>query len=135
MTHPSKRKGNDFERELVGNAKMSGLEAKRAYASNGESLGMHAEVDLVVAGKTIQAKRRKALPAYLQCEHTDAVVFRCDRGETLVLIDWWEYLNLVKGCEANGGAQTNGGLVDHGNHQHAGSSEAPTIQNGHAEQN
>lgn len=103
MTHPAKRKGNDFERELVGNAQLSGLEAKRAYASNGESLGMHAEVDLVVAGKTIQAKRRKALPAYLLCEHTDAVVFRADRGEPMVLLSWWDYLDLLKGCDADGG--------------------------------
>lgn len=99
MTHPSKRKGNGFERELVNHALESGLHAKRAYASNGESLGFHCEVDLVVAGKKIQAKRRKALPAYLvPSDNVDAVVFRPDRGDTLVLLNWFDYLDLIKGA-------------------------------------
>lgn len=99
MTHPSKVKGNNFERELVAQAKRSGLAAKRAYASNGESLGQHAEVDLLVAGKRIQAKRRKSLPAWLSepMENVDAVVFRADRSEAIVVLTWWEYLDLVKG--------------------------------------
>ena len=96
MTHPSKSKGNKFEREIVNLANTSGLQAKRAYASNGESLGFSAEVDLVVAGKKIQAKIRKTLPAYLQIPRDcDAVVFRQDRGETLVLIDFYDYLDLI----------------------------------------
>ena len=98
MTHPSKRKGNAFERELVKQAKDSGLEAQRAYASNGEALGHHAEVDLVVNGKRIQAKRRKALASFLRpSEHVDAVAVRQDHGETLVLLTWWEYLELIAG--------------------------------------
>lgn len=98
MTHPSKRKGNAFERELVKQAQDSGLEAKRAYASNGEALGHHAEVDLVVNGKRIQAKRRKALASFLRpSEHVDAVAVRQDHGETLVLLTWWEYLELIAG--------------------------------------
>jgi Holliday junction resolvase len=97
MTHPSKRKGNGFERELVNQALESGMDAKRAYASNGESLGHHAEVDLVVAGKRIQAKRRKALPAYLiPSDEVDATVFRADHGDTLVLLNWFDYLDLIK---------------------------------------
>lgn len=97
MTHPSKNKGNVFERELVNIATSSGLEAKRAYGSNGESLGCHAEVDVIVAGKKIQAKRRKALPSYLvPTENVDAVVFRADRGDPMVLITYWEYLDLLQ---------------------------------------
>ena len=48
MAHPSKVKGNKFERDVVNKAKEFGLDSKRAYASNGESLGMHAEVDLLI---------------------------------------------------------------------------------------
>lgn len=99
MTHSSKRKGNGFERELVQQAKDSGLPAERAYASNGRALGHAEDVDAVIGGKRVQAKRRKALPAYLQPTDTvDAVAFRQDRGETLVLITWWEWLDLVKGA-------------------------------------
>ena len=98
VTHPSKRKGNGFERELVELAEKSGLPAKRAWGSNGEALGHHAEVDLLIDSKRIQAKRRKALPAYLQPnENVDAVAFRQDRGEPLVLVTLWEYLDLLKG--------------------------------------
>lgn len=98
MTHPSKVKGNAYERELVNQSKESGLESKRAYASNGEALGMHAQVDLLVDGKRIQAKRRKALAAWMRPnENVDAVCVREDRGETLVVITWWEYLDLLKG--------------------------------------
>ena len=97
MTHPSKVKGNAYERELVNQAKLSGIDAKRAYASNGESLGMHAEVDLVVGGKRIQAKRRKSLASFMRPnENVDAVAIREDRGDTLIVISWAEYLELVK---------------------------------------
>lgn len=100
MTHSSKRKGSSYERELVQQAKDSGLSAERAYASNGRALGHAEDVDAVIGGKRVQAKRRKALPAYLRpTETVDAVAFRQDRGETLVLLTWWEWLDLVKGSQ------------------------------------
>lgn len=100
MTSSSKNKGNCFERELVNQAKDSGLESKRAYASDGRSLGHHEEVDLLVGTKRVQAKRRKSIAKYLlPNENVDAVAFRPDRGETVVLITWWEYLDLVKSME------------------------------------
>ena len=100
MTSSSKNKGNCFERELVNQAKDSGLESKRAYDSDGRSLGHHEEVDLLVASKRIQAKRRKSIAKYLlPNENVDAVAFRPDRGETVVLITWWEYLDLVKASQ------------------------------------
>lgn len=106
MTSPSKRKGNTYERELVNQAKDSSLDAKRAYASDGRSLGHHEEVDLLVSGKRIQAKRRKKLLKGLNdliglLENNDAVVFRQDGGESHVLISWWDYLDFLK-WEADG---------------------------------
>ena len=100
MTHSSKIKGNSYERELVNSAKESGLESKRAYASDGRSLGHHEEVDLLVDGKRIQAKRRRSIAKYLlPNENVDAVAFRPDRGETVVLITWWDYLDLLKSAQ------------------------------------
>jgi hypothetical protein len=100
MTHPSKRKGNRFEREIVDLAVASGLESKRAYASNGESLGLHAEVDLVIAGKKIQAKRRAKIAKWLQPnENVDAVVVRQDHGQPLIVMSYFEYLDLIKELE------------------------------------
>lgn len=96
MTHPSKRKGNTFEREIVKQAIASGLTAQRAYASNGRSLGHHEEVDLLVAGKRIQAKRRKAIASWMRPNvNVDAVAVREDNGETMIIMTWWEYLDLL----------------------------------------
>lgn len=97
MTHPSKRKGNNYERELVNFALESGLRSKRAYASNGKSLGLHAEVDLIVEDFLIQAKRRKIgmSAAFTPSEHVDAVVCRGDAGESLVVMRWSDWLDMV----------------------------------------
>ena len=97
MPSPSKQKGNRFEREIVNKAVQSGLTAKRAWGSNGAALGMHEEVDLVIGKEPeikIQAKCRKKLATFLQpTEHVDAVVCKQDRGETLIILrfeDWLE---------------------------------------------
>lgn len=97
MTHPNKAKGNRFERQLVDIATESGMEAKRAWGSNGESLGHSEEVDLVIENLRIQAKIRKKLPAYLQVpDGCDMVAFRQDRGDPLVLMTYYDFLDLVK---------------------------------------
>ncbi len=89
-----KVKGVIFERELVNEAKKRGLIAERAYASNGKSLGETEQVDLVIQGMRIQAKRRKSLAAYLKIPAgADAVVFREDRGDTFVLMRWGDLLD------------------------------------------
>lgn len=107
MTHPSKRKGNGYERELVDQARDSGLEAKRAWGSNGQSLGMHEEVDLLIDGKKIQAKRRKKIADFLRpTEHVDAVAVRQDYSETLIIITYWEYLDLLHGRKDRSGTTT-----------------------------
>lgn len=98
VSHPSKTKGNGFEREIVNAAKAKGLNAERAYASNGRALGQSEEVDCIVEGCRIQAKRRKALPAYLQIpDGCDAVVFRQDRGPSLALITLPALLDKLEG--------------------------------------
>ena len=97
MAHPSKVKGNKFERDVVNKAKEFGLESKRAYASNGESLGMHAEVDLIIEDYKIQAKIRKSIASYLvPNKNVDAQVIREDRGEAYIVLrveDWLEFIS------------------------------------------
>ena len=97
MAHPSKVKGNKFERDVVNKAKEFGLESKRAYASNGESLGMHAEVDLIIEDYKIQAKIRKSIASYLvPNENVDAQVIREDGGEAYIVLrleDWLEFIS------------------------------------------
>jgi Holliday junction resolvase len=96
MSHPSKRKGNSFERELVSLAKQWGFHSKRAYASNGQSLGFHEEVDLIIEEYKVQAKRRKKIANFLKCENTDIVAFREDRGDTYFLMPADVFLTLLK---------------------------------------
>ena len=94
MASPSKAKGNRFEREIVNTVLSSGFKTcKRAWGSNGASLGMHEEVDVLMGEDfKIQAKCRKKLASFLiPTEHVDAVVCKQDRGETLIIMrfdDW-----------------------------------------------
>ena len=102
MAHPSKVKGNKFERDVVNKAKEFGLESKRAYASNGESLGMHAEVDLLIKDYKIQAKIRKNIASYLlPNENVDAQVIREDRGEAYIVLRLEDWLELISSSTNN----------------------------------
>ena len=104
MAHSSKRKGNRFEREIVREAEAKGLEAERAYASNGQSLGEVKACDVLVRGRDddvldalrIQAKRRKSHAQYLHPpDGTDAVVLREDREEALAIVPLGLLLDLL----------------------------------------
>ena len=95
MPSPSKAKGNRFEREIVNKLTSLGITAKRAWGSNGAALGMHEEVDVLMGDDfKIQAKCRKKIASFLvPTEHVDAVVCKQDRGETLIIMrfdDWLE---------------------------------------------
>jgi Holliday junction resolvase len=92
-----KRKGSAFEREVVERAKEGGLNARRAWGSNGKALGLSEEVDILIENEAVQAKVRKKLPAFLAIpEAADSVVFKRDRGEILVLTDLEHYLLLLQ---------------------------------------
>ncbi len=97
MPSPSKAKGNRFEREIVNEAKKAGFTAIRAWGSNGQSLGLHEEVDLTIGKEhkiKIQAKCRKKLASFLlPSVHVDAVVCKQDRGETLIIMRFDDWLN------------------------------------------
>lgn len=97
MTHPSKQKGSSYEREIVNVAQALGVPAKRAYASNGKSLGHAEDVDCLIGGKRIQCKRRAKIAKWLKPSSTvDAVAVREDRGETYIVMTFSEYLNLIQ---------------------------------------
>ncbi len=102
MSHPSKVKGTTFERELVDkiNQRFGAACAKRAWGSNGQAMGEHEEVDILLEFETLkirlQAKRRKKLPQYLKPrDEVDGQVFREDRGDTYVLLKLDRFLDLI----------------------------------------
>lgn len=96
MPSKSKIKGNAYEVELVKEAKAMGLQAKRAWGSDGRSLGLHEGVDLVVEGQTIQAKRRKAIASYIRPDdNVDVQVLRQDYGVSYAVMPYTHYLQLL----------------------------------------
>jgi Holliday junction resolvase len=97
VTHPSKAKGNVFERELVQLFEHAGVVAERAYGSNGKALGEAEGVDVSAGGCRVQAKRRKQLPAWLRMpDGCDCVIFREDRGTAYVMIEAVELAQLIR---------------------------------------
>ena len=106
MSSPSKRKGNSFEREVVNQAKEFGLKAIRAYASNGISLGEAEDVDVKIENLKGQCKRRKRIAQWLKPpESCDIAIVREDRGETYVIIEYRDFLEIaayMKGLRNNG---------------------------------
>lgn len=100
MAHPSKRKGDRFERELVRQAEAAGVPAQRAFMSNGRALGEAKGVDLVLGLQgewRIQAKRRKSIAQYLTPpEGADVVAVREDYGDSLVVLPYEAFLDLLK---------------------------------------
>jgi len=91
-----KRKGSRFERLIVKIAQLRGFASKRAWASDGRSLGMHSEVDVVVDDFKIQAKCRKSLAKYLKpSEHVDWQVIKEDRGKVYVILEFDKLLETL----------------------------------------
>ena len=92
MPHPSKAKGNRYERELRDVFHEAGLRCERAWGSNGCALSTDdgtrctADVDLLIEGRLMaQAKRRRSIAAYLKPpEGAHVAIVREDRGDSLV---------------------------------------------------
>lgn len=92
----SRRKGFNFERECVNRARSLGLEAERSWGSDGRSAGRPREVDMVIGGEVMQAKRVKKLSKrFTPAEHIYAQVFREDRGEALAVARFDDLLELL----------------------------------------
>ena len=101
MPSSNARRSKRHEREIVHAAEDAGIEAERAWNSDGRSLGEHTECDVRLEAPggstwTVQAKRRRAVANYLTCDGTDVVVTRQDRSENLVVLPLDRFLSLLK---------------------------------------
>tara|TARA_R100001594_G_scaffold1545_1_gene6708 strand:+ start:182 stop:541 length:360 start_codon:yes stop_codon:yes gene_type:complete len=100
MSHPSKIKGNKFERDCCKLAEVFEIPSKRAWGSDGRSLGLDPEVDIVIGDSDnkdemfCQCKIRKRLPEYIfpKNEAIDCQLIRQDRGETYIVLRYEDYL-------------------------------------------
>ena len=113
MSHPSKQKGNRFEREIVNLTKDAGLDAERAYGSNGKALGFTEDVDVVIRAADMdfkaQMKIRATIADYIKPAVTvDLQVIRENRGEPLAVIRYKDLLDLLVMLNNNQNQQTNG---------------------------
>ena len=103
MPAKSKVKGNRFEREIDHIFNENGISAKRAWGSDGRTLGLDEDVDVLIQDLAegisqfkIQAKRRAALPKYLKLGNCDAIVVREDREVPLIMLPLMDFLAMVK---------------------------------------
>lgn len=97
MSHPSKVKGSAFERECVDQALGCGLTAKRSWGSNGQSLGFHEEVDVLIETEKGQCKRRNRLgKLFTPSEHVDVQILRADHEKAFVVMTLTHYLELLR---------------------------------------
>lgn len=93
MSNKSKDKGSRFEREIVKICKFWEIKAQRCWGSDGRSMGLVKEVDVVIDDDyKIQAKIRKKLPNWIYpTKDVDAQVVREDRGIPYIILpleDW-----------------------------------------------
>jgi Holliday junction resolvase len=99
----AKQKGNRVERECVNLAKEFGFNSRRAWGSDGRSLGWHEEVDMTIdkQGDAIPYKfqikaRKKIGDLYKPCDDVYGQIIKEDRGEPLVTIRYKDFLILLK---------------------------------------
>jgi Holliday junction resolvase len=104
MPSTNSRRAKRHEREVVRQAEAKGLEAERAWNSDGRSLGETEETDVLIRhpeatvmdATRVQCKRRKSVAQYLTCEDADVVVTREDHGENLAVVPLGHYLDLLR---------------------------------------
>jgi len=98
MPSRSKAKGNRFERECVNKALEKGLDSKRAWGSDGRSLGLDSEVDLIIEDFTIQCKVRKRIAKWIKPlilpNHVQLI--KEDRGEIYTVMTMEKFLEIIK---------------------------------------
>ena len=100
MSNPSKIKGNKFERDCCKLAEAFEIPSKRAWGSDGRSMGLHQEVDIVIGDKkykdecNCQCKIRKRLPDYIfpKTNVVDCHLIREDRGDAYIVMRYEDYL-------------------------------------------
>ena len=101
MPSKNKARGNRLERLVVNEAKDAGIYAVRAYASNGLSLGEAEDVDVKIGKYKGQCKMRKKIASFMKPpESCDIALIKEDREDTLVVIRYQDFLNMMLKEEA-----------------------------------
>ncbi len=98
MPSKSKAKGNRFEKLVEQMTIDSGIPAKRAWGSNGNALGHHEEVDVLIDNNIkVQCKCRAKIAEWMiPNENVDIQVIKEDRGIPYAVLPYDKYLELIK---------------------------------------
>ena len=98
MPSRSKIKGNTFERRVANLAKAEGIPAVRAWGSNGASLGLHEEVDVLINDEyKVQCKCRAKMAKWMKPnDNVDIQIVKEDYGNIFVVIPYDKFLKLIK---------------------------------------
>lgn len=100
--HPSKAKGNRLERQVVQTLREFGLHATRCWGSDGRSMGLPEEVDVVLDSNdlriTLQVKARKKLGKVVRpnTEVVDCQVIKEDRGDIFFVMNISKFVEILK---------------------------------------
>jgi len=98
MPSKNKARGNRLERLVVNMAKEHGIDAVRAYASNGLSLGEAEDVDVKIGDWKGQCKMRKKIASFMKPpESCDIALIKEDRSDVLVVMNYEDFLFLITG--------------------------------------
>ena len=100
MPNRQKEKGNRFEYQVRDTFIDKGIECVRSYGSDGRSLGLDKEVDLLVKHKdrdyTLQCKVRKKISSFIKpSDDIYAQVIKEDKGETVCIIRLKDFIELI----------------------------------------
>ena len=100
MANKQKQKGNRFEYQVRDSFINNGIDCVRSYGSDGRSLGLDKEVDLLVKhnGKqyTIQCKVRKKISSFIKpSDDIYAQVIKEDRGDIVCVIRLDDFIDLL----------------------------------------
>ena len=98
MPSRSKIKGTSFERKIVNLAKAEEIPAKRAWGSNGASLGLHEEVDVLINDEyKVQCKCRAKMAKWMKPnENVDIQIVKEDYGDIFVVLPYHRFLKIIK---------------------------------------
>lgn len=90
----SKRKGDNFEREVVHEAQALGLKAYRNFVSRSPTSD---KVDVVVAGRQMQVKKRAKgfRTLYREIDGVDGLILGADYKKPLVVLRLQDWLKLL----------------------------------------
>ena len=96
MAAKNKARGNRLEYKIVKLAEKYGLKAKRAWGSDGRSMGLVEQVDVLLEGKIkLQCKMRKKFPQWMNVEEgVDYQVVQTDNKPPMIIMPIEEYLEM-----------------------------------------